>query len=78
MARKLRLRPEPIILTQVHLPESLYEQLIGAKPAGCSRNAYFTALLRHGHAHALAAALQDVELEAHASGKQLGTTEVAS
>lgn len=76
MARKLRLRPEPIILTQVHLPESLYAQLIGAKPAGCSRNAYFTALLKHGYAHALAAVLQDVELGAHApTGKQLGTTE---
>ena len=79
MARKMRIHPEPIILTQVHLPESLYEQLISTKPAQCSRNTYFTALLKHGHANALAAALQDVELRAHApTGKRLGTTEVAS
>ena len=79
MARKLRLRPEPIILTQVHLPEPLYEQLMATKPAQCSRNVYFTALLKHGHAHVLATLLQEAELGAHApSGKQLGTTEGAS
>ena len=79
MARKMRIHPEPIILTQVHLPEPLYEQLMATKPEGCSRNAYFTALLKHGHAHALATLLQDAELVAHApSGKRLGATEVAS
>ena len=78
MARKRDLHPEPKIVTILHLPEPLYEQLIGTKPAQCSRNTYFTALLKHGHAHALATVLQDAELGAHArSGKQLGTTEMA-